>query len=121
MSIVEEKMNMNIKIDPQTLTKLCQIAVGLEKKYPDGKNPFKIITRLAEECGELAEQVNHFEQTGIKNEKHGAPDKNKMAKEVQDVIRCALQIARYYKLDDELTESIERSHAKLKDAGFIED
>lgn len=110
-----------MKIDSKTFAKLYQIAEGLNKKYPDGKDPFKIATRLAEECGELAEQVNHFEQTGIKNEKHGAPDKSDMAKEVQDVIRCALQITIYYRLDDELAQSIKQSYAKLKDAGFIED
>jgi len=97
--------------------KLNQITKGLNKKYPDGNNPFQIITRLAEECGELAEQVNHFEKTGIKNEKHGQPDKAKMAKEVQDVMRCALQVAQYYRLETELDESIEKSLRKLKKVG----
>ena len=113
--------NMKHREESQILHKLCQIARGLEKKYPDGKNPFKIITRPAEECGELAEQVNHFEQTGIKNKKHGAPDKHKMAKEAQDVIRCVLQIVHYYKIESELTQSIEESYEKLKKLGFIED
>lgn len=99
--------------------KLGQIAKGLNKKYPDGNNPFQIITRLAEECGELAEQVNHFEKTGIKNEKYGQPDKAKMAKEVQDVMRCALQIAQYYQLGVELNESIEKSLQKLKRSELI--
>lgn len=99
--------------------KLNQIARGLNKKYPDGNNPFKIITRLVEECGELAEQINHFEKTGIKNEKHGQPDKNKMAKEVQDVMRCALQVALHYDLDDDLQNSIDESYNKLEKAGFI--
>lgn len=112
---------MAAKIDPKIFIKLCRIAEGLDEKYPDGKNPFQIITRLTEECGELAEQVNHFEQTGIKNKKHGEPNKKHMAKEVQDVMRCVLQIAHYYKLEDELTKSIEESYTKLKNAEFIND
>lgn len=99
--------------------KLNQIARGLNKKYPDGNNPFKIITRLVEECGELAEQVNHFEKTGIKQQKHGAPDRKKMSKEVQDVMRCALQIALYYDLDDDLQHSIDESYIKLEKAGYV--
>jgi len=99
--------------------KLNQITRGLNKKYPDGNNPFQIITRLTEECGELAEQVNHFEKTGIKNEKHGLPDKSKIAKEVQDVMRCALQIALYYELKHELRSSIDKSLTKLNQAGYI--
>jgi NTP pyrophosphatase (non-canonical NTP hydrolase) len=33
------------------------------------------MTRLLEECGELAKEVNHFEGTGIKRQKYGEPDK----------------------------------------------
>lgn len=98
--------------------KLNQITKGLNKKYPDGNSPFQIITRLTEECGELAEQVNHFEQTGIKKIKHGAPDKKCMAKEVQDVMRSALQIALYYDLDDDLQHSIDESYIKLEKTGY---
>jgi NTP pyrophosphatase (non-canonical NTP hydrolase) len=43
--------------------KLKFICENLDQKYPEGKDPFKIITRLTEECGELASQVNHFENT----------------------------------------------------------
>lgn len=106
-------------IDSKTFLKLLPIAEGLDKKYPDGREPFKMITRLAEECGELAQQVNHFENTGIKKDKLGAPDKVRMAKEVQDVIRCAIQIARYYDLGDELNASIDESYARLNEAGYI--
>lgn len=101
------------------IKKIEQIAQGLNKKFPDGNEPFRIITRLAEECGELAKKVNHFEKTGRKVEKYGEPDKMKMAKEVQDVIRAALQIASYYEIGKELNESVNNSYEKLKNDGFI--
>jgi NTP pyrophosphatase (non-canonical NTP hydrolase) len=73
------------------------------------------MTRLLEECGELAEQVNHFEGRGVKHEKYGAPDKAKLAKEVQDAMRCALQIAQYYGIESELEASIEKSYQRVKE------
>ncbi|MFH2062767.1 MAG: MazG nucleotide pyrophosphohydrolase domain-containing protein [bacterium] len=102
------------------LDKVIKINAGLDKKFPNGKDPFQIITRLVEECGELASEVNHFENTGVKKDKHGEPDKKKLAKEIQDVLRSALQICAYYKADKELEESINNSLEKLKRDGFIE-
>ena len=101
------------------IDKFKKINKGLIRKF--GKEgPFKIITRLTEECGELAAQVNHFEGSGIKKEKHGLPKKEHLAKEVQDVIRCALQIADYYQIDKELMESIEKSYQSLKEEKLID-
>jgi len=96
------------------------ISAGFSRWFPDGNGPFQIMTRLLEECGELAEQVNHFEGTGVKREKHGEPDKAKLAKKVQDVLGCALQIAQYYGIELELEASIENSYRRLKAEGFIE-
>lgn len=91
---------------------LYLIAQALNKKYPKGNDPFQIITRLCEEAGELAKAVNHFEGTGVKLQKYGPPDKGKLAKEIQDVLRSALQVALYYGVEKELEESI---RARLKD------
>jgi NTP pyrophosphatase (non-canonical NTP hydrolase) len=100
------------------IDKIKLINQGLTKRF--GKNdPFRIITRLAEECGELAAQVNHFEGSGIKRQKHGEPDKDKMAKEVQDVIRCALQIAEHYQIEAELEKSVDNSIESMKKEKLI--
>jgi NTP pyrophosphatase (non-canonical NTP hydrolase) len=89
------------------------------RKFPNSHVPFQIMTRLLEECGELAEQVNHLD-TGVKREKHGEPDKAKLAKKVKDVLGCALQIAQYYGIELDLEASIENSYRRLKAEGFIE-
>ncbi|HEY4721698.1 MAG TPA: MazG nucleotide pyrophosphohydrolase domain-containing protein [Anaerolineae bacterium] len=102
------------------IDKLAAIASGLNRRFPKGNEPFQIVTRLLEECGELAHEVNHFEDTGIKREKYGEPDKSKMAKEVQDVLTSALQVAQHYQIEAELQASIERSYQRLKAEGFIE-
>lgn len=101
------------------MEKLVQISHGLMKRFPDGNDPFQMVTRLAEECGELAAQVNHFENSGVKRQKMGEPDTIKLAKEVQDVLRCALTLAVYYGIEAELMDSIEQSYQRLQAEGFI--
>jgi NTP pyrophosphatase (non-canonical NTP hydrolase) len=101
------------------MDKLWQITEGLNHRFPDGNDPYQIMTRLLEECGELAQQVNHFEGGGIKRQKYGAPDKTKMAKEVMDVLRAAVQIALYYDLRSELETTLEASYQRLKEEGHI--
>lgn len=42
-----------------------------------------MMTRLLEECGELATEVHIFEDSGLTRKKHGEPDKMCMANEVK--------------------------------------
>ena len=102
------------------LDKLLPITKGLNRRFANGNDPFQIATRLLEECGELANQINHFEGTGIKRDKYGEPDKAHLAKEVQDVMRVALQIALHYQIEEELKASIELSYQRMKEEGLIE-
>jgi NTP pyrophosphatase (non-canonical NTP hydrolase) len=102
------------------LNKLLPITHGLNRRFTDGNEPFQIATRLLEECGELAKEINHFEGKGVKLEKYGEPDKTHLAKEVQDVMRAALQIAIHYDIETELSSSIDQTYAALKDEGWIE-
>ncbi len=101
------------------MEQLYKMNEGLNRRFPDSDNPFQIITRLAEECGELAAQVNHFERSGVKHEKHGQPDPAKLAKEVMDVLRCALQIATHYGIEAELERIIQQSYATMLAEGLI--
>ena len=103
------------------IEKLMAINRGLDRRFPNGRDPFQVMTRLLEECGELAQQVNHFEKSGVKRQKHGPPDRAKLAKEVQDVLRCALQVVQYYGIEEELAASIEGSYQRMKAEGLIEE
>ena len=103
------------------LEKLYAITLGLNRRFPDGNDPFQMMTRLLEEGGELAQMVNHFEGTGIKQEKYGLPDKTKLAKEVMDLLRCTLQIAIYYGVEAELENKINDSYEKMKIEGSIQE
>ncbi len=96
--------------DITLLDKVTAINEGLRTAFGEDGSPFEIATRLLEEAGELAAEINHFEDSGVKRAKHGEPDRMALAKEVQDVIRCALQVAYYYDLDAELEASVEKSY-----------
>jgi len=102
------------------LRTLFAISAGLSRRFADGNSPFEIMTRLLEECGELAGEVNHFEGRGVKREKHGDPDRAHLAKEIQDVLRCAAQLAQHYGVEAELESSILISYQRLVSEGWIE-
>ena len=106
-------------VTPDYFDRLLRTARGYNRKYPKGNTPFQIIARLCEEAGELASAVNHFEDTGVKRQKHGLPNKAALAKEVHDVIRTALSVAQYYEIEQELKDSIDQSYYKKIDEGYI--
>lgn len=89
------------------------ISEALNTRFPKGNDPYQIATRLAEECGEVAKEINHWEASGIKNEKYGEPSKEKLAGEIKNVLTCAYQVALYYDIEKELLESIEKSIQKI--------
>ncbi len=101
------------------LEKLFVITRGYIHRFPAGKEPFQIMTRLFEEGGELAQQVNHFEGAGVKREKHGEPDRKALAAEIAHVVHCALQVAVYYGVEQEMEEVLETAYQRLRAEGHI--
>jgi NTP pyrophosphatase (non-canonical NTP hydrolase) len=73
--------------------RLVRNVAGLNAKFPNGNDPFQIMTRLCEETGELARAVNHVERSGVKVEKYGPLDLVHLADEVHHVLRAALAVA----------------------------
>jgi NTP pyrophosphatase (non-canonical NTP hydrolase) len=96
------------------LEALWAITHDLNRRFPAGNTPYQIMTRLLEEGGELAQQVNHFENSGVKRTKHGEPDPAHMAKEIKDLIRCALQIAIYYGIEAEVEATFNQSYVAIE-------
>lgn len=94
---------------------------GFVNKFPHGNEPFQIMTRLLEEGGELAQQVNHFEGSGVKQAKHGAPDRAKLAQEAKGVLLTLFQVVAYYELEAELQAALDQTLARLRSDGFVQD
>jgi NTP pyrophosphatase (non-canonical NTP hydrolase) len=103
------------------IERLTAISRGFTHRFPNGNDPFQMLGRLLEECGELAEQVNHFEGTGVKREKHGEPDPAKLAAEIAQVMGAAAAFAVYYGVELEVEEKLETTYSRLQAEGHIDD
>jgi len=103
----------------ETFSALEAIVKALDERFPDGNSAFQRVSRLAEECGELAAAVNHKENMGIKKEKHGEANDDNLVKELQDVLRSTLGIARHYGLEERLEQSIQTFYQAYQRDGYI--
>ncbi len=90
------------------------------KKFPKGVEPYQMATRLLEECGEVASEINLWEDSGIKRQKHGDPKKENLANELRQAITELFKIAKYYNVEKELEESIENSLQRSRAGGLID-
>ena len=90
------------------------MAKGHTARFPNGNEPFQIVTRILEECGEVASEVNHFERSGIKAQKHGDPSREHMADEIKQAMNALVQLVQYYGIERELEQSIERSLERIR-------
>lgn len=89
------------------------------KRFPDGVEPFQMATRLLEECGEVAKEINHWEKE-YKRRKYGEPRKEDLANEIRQSIVELFKIAVYYSAEKELEDSINQSLQRSKDEGLID-
>ena len=90
------------------------------KRFPKGVEPFQMATRLLEECGEVAKEINHWEDSGIKRQKYGEPSKDKLANELRQTMVELFKIAAYYSVEKELEESINESIRCSIEEGLID-
>ena len=99
---------------------LYLMARGANKRFPEGDEPFQMATRLLEECGEVASEINLWEDTGIKRKKHGEPKKENLANELRQAMVALAQIAIYYNVEKEIQERIESSLSTMRTEGLID-
>ncbi len=102
------------------MERFYQMVEASNKRFPDGVEPFQMVTRLMEECGEVAAEVNLWEGSGLKRQKHGEPKKEDLANEIRQAMVELAKIARYYHAEQELEDSIARSLARSRAEGLIE-
>ena len=91
------------------MERFYKMAEASNKRFPNGVEPYHMATRLLEECGEVAAEINLWEDSGLKRQKHGAPKKENIANEIRQAMVELVKIAKYYHVEQELEESIEES------------
>ena len=102
------------------MEKFYKMVEASNKRFPLGVDPFQMVTRLMEECGEVASEVNHWEGSGLKKQKLGAPSKENLANELRQAMLELFKIASYYNVEKELNDSIEQALQRAKKDGLIE-
>ena len=109
---------MNASPD-ETIFHLYQICAALERRYPGNRDPFRILARLMEESGELADQVHLFENIGRKRQAGRQPDEQELVKEIKQVLVAALDIARYYGIEQQLAQNIHENYLRALAEGLV--
>ncbi len=102
------------------MQKLIQLATGFNHRFPAGDEAFQITTRLLEECGEVAKEVNRLEKSGTKVLRHGEGTKEALASEIKDAMNALMQLAIHYDAVEQVQASIENSIEQLKQEGHIQ-
>ena len=101
------------------MEKLKQLALGLNHRFPEGNDAFQITTRLLEECGEVAKEVNRLEKSGTKVLRHGNGTKEDLASEIKDAMNALMQLAIHYDAVEQVQVAIAKSIEQLSQEGHI--
>lgn len=99
---------------------LKKLAEGMNHRFPEGNEVFQITTRILEECGEVAQEVNRLEKSGTKVLRRGDGTKEDLAGEIKDAMNALMQLAIYYDAVELVQEAITKSIEQLKSEGYIE-
>ncbi len=102
------------------MEKFYKMVEASNRRFPKGVEPYQMATRLLEECGEVAAEINLWEDSGLKRQKRGKPKKENLANELRQAMVELFKIAQYYHVEAELEASVEASLARSKAEGLIE-
>ena len=101
------------------MERLYQMVEASNRRFPEGVAPYQMATRLLEECGEIAAEINLWEGSGIKRQKHGEPKKENIANEIRQAMVELAKIAKYYHVEQELERSIMQSLTRSREEGLL--
>lgn len=77
----------------------------LQKRIEDSsnsnpfKNPQEIMLALTEELGEVAQEVALLEKVGNKANWEKEPSKERLTKEIRDLLNCVIVLSNHYEID----------------------
>ncbi|MBO0810833.1 MAG: MazG-like family protein [Microlunatus sp.] len=95
------------------LDRLYAVVDRYARRYPDQHTPSGYLTRLIEELGEIAVEVQRLEGIPGKVAKHGPGSVDELAGEVEDLLHTVLGLVRVYSAEAALDAAIDREFAKV--------
>lgn len=101
------------------LSKISLVAQAQSKRFPNGDEPFKIMSRLLEECGEVSWELNHYERMNISVERNCKNNKENIVAEAYQVVMVLSQLLQYFDLSDDFINRIEMVYKEYQDKGYI--
>lgn len=101
------------------LTKISLVAQAQTKRFPNGDEPFKIVSRLLEESGEVSWELNHYERKNICIEQNCKENKENLVAETYQVMIALNQLLQYFDLSDEFVSRVEYVYKEYQDKGYI--
>jgi len=97
------------------LDRLYAVVDRYARRYPEQHHGPGYLTRLIEELGEVAVEVQRLEGVPGKVKKHGPGSIDDLASEVEDLLHTLLGLVRVYSAEEALNAVIEREFAKVTD------
>lgn len=101
------------------LNKISLIAQAQSKRFPNGDEPFKIMSRLLEECGEVSWELNHYERANVSVERNCKDNKENIVNEAFQVVMVLNQLLQYFDLSEDFVNKIEMVYKEFQDKGYI--
>lgn len=95
------------------LDQLYAISASYARRFPDGNHPLGYLTRMTEELGEIAVEVQRLEGSPVKVAKHGPGSVADLASEIEDLLHTAVGLLRCYSAEDAFESVLEREYAKV--------
>lgn len=105
----------------ENLTAIYNMALGLERWFPNNNSAFAYGTRLCEETGELVETlVNISEEVSAETCKHVINPSEGLLKKANTLVRQIALFSQHYNLLNELENQIKSDYLSLVKRGLIE-
>lgn len=102
------------------MERFYEMVKASNKRFPEGGTALSDGNPPVGGCGEVAAEINLWENSGLKRQKHGAPKKEDIANEIRQAMVELVKIAVYYHVEEELDTSIRQSIERSKSEGLID-
>jgi len=98
---------------PDRLDRLYRIASHYAARFPENATALGYLSRLTEELGEIAVEVQRLEGAPAKLAKHGPGTLRDLASEVEDLLHTALGLVRHYQAEAEFDAVLDEQYRRV--------